>query len=210
MLYVSHREQVTEVLGPGRRYALWLQGCKKRCPNCVFPWGQPLHEHGTWMSSDALFEEICSATDRQKLRGITISGGEPFLQAAALLPLIQDIKEKTALDIMMYSGYTLAELSAQHDASIDGILAHIDLLVDGEYIESQNTNTAYRGSDNQVIHFLSPKYLPYKKRMEKLHNRSVEFVTRDIGDVFIIGIPAKDFREHFLQAAARREEQRIK
>ena len=207
-LYVSHREQVTEVLGPGRRYALWLQGCKKRCPNCVFPWGQPLHEHGTWVSVSALLAEIRSAAAAQRLRGLTISGGEPFLQAAALLPLIQSIREQTALDIMMYSGYTLAELRAQKDAAIDGILARIDLLVDGEYIESQNTDTAYRGSDNQVIHFRSPKSLPHKARMEPLHNRSVEFVTRDIGDVFLIGIPAKAFRAEFLRAAARRGEER--
>ncbi len=209
MLYISHREPVTEVLGPGRRYALWLQGCKKRCPNCVFPWGQPLDVHGTWMAEDALLEEIRDAADSHSLRGITISGGEPFLQAEALLPLIQGIRAQTALDIMMYSGYTLAELRERHDDAIDGILACIDLLVDGEYIESQNTDTAYRGSDNQVIHFLSPKYRPYKEQMEHLHNRSVEFVTRDAGDVFIIGIPAKSFREQFLRAAARREERRI-
>ena len=39
MLYISHREKETKVLGPGKRYAIWLQGCRKHCKGCLFPEG---------------------------------------------------------------------------------------------------------------------------------------------------------------------------
>lgn len=195
MLYISHREQETRVLGPGLRYVLWLQGCQKRCPGCIFPEGQPLDKNGVYISVDELLCEIKSIAG---IRGVTISGGEPFLQAEELCKLVQGIKRETDLDIMIYSGYTLAEIK-NLNISARTILMNIDLLIDGEYIEKQNNNSAYRGSDNQVIYALSSKYRPYLERMKNAKNRSIEFVCRDDGDLFMIGIPAKGFREDFME-----------
>ena len=195
MIYLSHRERQTRVLGPGLRYALWVQGCKKRCPGCVFPEGQPLDQNGTYVAVDELIGEIMAT---QGIRGVTISGGEPFLQAKPLLKLIKTLRAQTKLDIMVYSGYQIEELQAKGGDTAE-ILRHIDLLVDGEYIESQNTDTAYRGSDNQRIHALTPKYRPYLAMMLKAKNRSMEFVCNKSGDLFMIGIPAKNFRENFMK-----------
>lgn len=195
MIYLSHRECQTRVLGPGLRYALWVQGCKKCCPGCVFPEGQPLHRNGTYIAVDDLALEIMTTPD---IRGITISGGEPFLQAESLLKLIKRLREKTNLDIMVYSGYRLEELRENGGAAAE-ILDYIDLLVDGEYIESQNTGAAYRGSDNQRIHALTSKYLPYLNRMMSAKNRSVEFICNQEGELFMVGLPVKNFRENFMQ-----------
>lgn len=199
MLYLSHWERETKVLGPGRRYALWVQGCKKRCPGCVFPEGQPINKNGVWKHVEEIAIDILSTPN---LRGLTISGGEPFLQATALLKLVTLIGDKSKLDIMVYSGYTLEELRQQHDVAVDGLLSQIDILVDGEYIEELNHNTAYRGSDNQRLHFLSAKYRPFQTMMEQAKNRSIEFVCRENGELFMIGLPAKNFRNDFMAMAA--------
>ncbi len=194
MLYLMHREAVTRVLGPGLRYALWVQGCKKHCAGCINPAGQPLNTGGYWISETELLTE-CMANS--KLTGITISGGEPFLQAEGLADLLRLVHQQTVLDIMVYTGYTLSELRAWNSRSVEEILASIDLLVDGEYCEDENTNSIYRGSDNQVIHYLSEKYRPYRKLIEKTKNRSVEFVFRDEKELFMVGIPAKDMQKNF-------------
>jgi len=181
------------VLGPGMRYVLWVQGCKKRCPGCVYPQGRIIGANGYWLSVDEIVAEINNSAN---LTGITVSGGEPFLQAEPLAELVNKIKKTTSLDLMFYSGYTLDELRSRNDGATDYILNNIDLLIDGEYVEAKNTNLIYRGSDNQKIHFLSPKYLPFKQAMETTHNRNLEFVFRG-DEVFIVGIPAKGFNETF-------------
>lgn len=195
MLYISHREKSTKVLGPGRRYAVWVQGCKKNCPNCINPAGRPLDRNGYNISVENLFQEIGSTPN---LTGVTFSGGEPFLQADEIAKLIRRIKSETNLDIMIYSGYTLAELKSWNQISVNEILANVDLLIDGEYIEALNTNKIYRGSDNQVIHFMSDKYLPFKARLEGMNNRSVEFICRGDNELFIVGLPIKGFQSEFI------------
>lgn len=194
MLYISHRELATRVLGPGLRYVIWVQGCLKRCPNCINPAGRPLDRNGYYIDTEILFQEMSSAP---QLTGLTISGGEPFLQADDLVVLIRRIKTETTLDVMMYSGYTLGELRARQSPSVDEILDNIDLLVDGEYVEERNFNQMYRGSDNQRIHFLSKKYLPFKDRIEAAHNRDVEFICRG-EEMFVIGLPIKGFQKQFI------------
>lgn len=195
MLYVSHREPTTKVLGPGRRYALWLQGCDKRCPNCIFPQGQPQNHGGEFFSVEKIWSEIKSVPN---LTGVTVSGGEPFLQAAALARLIKFLRDESELDVMIFTGYTISELQNRPDSATAFILSNTDILIDGEYREELNTDSIYRGSDNQVIHFLSPKYLPFKDLIARTKNRSVEFVYRKDADFFMVGIPPKNFESKFL------------
>ena len=61
-----------------------------------------------------------------------------------------------------------------------------------------NNNSIYRGSDNQIIHFLSSKYKQYEETILKVKNRSLEFVLRN-DDLFIVGIPARDFDTNFFK-----------
>ena len=206
-LYVSHKEALTEVLGPGRRFALWTQGCKRRCPGCIFPEGQPTDKNGIWLETDDLAAEIIATPN---IVGLTVSGGEPFLQAEALAHLIKKLKENTLLDFMMFSGYTLEELRQREDLATDYILGSIDILVDGEYVEEKNDGCLWRGSSNQNIHFLSPKYRPYREKIENAKNRNVEFVYRGEYDLFMVGIPAKNFQRDLWKETLKqtRKEQR--
>lgn len=112
-MYVSHREASTNVLGPGLRYALWLQGCEKNCPSCIFPEGRPLESNGEWLT----VEKICpKIKNSPSLTGLTVSGGEPFLQSAALAE-IKILRAESTLDVMIC--YTLGELQARKDSATD-------------------------------------------------------------------------------------------
>ena len=56
------------------------------------------------------------------------------------------------LDVWCYTGFTLEELTARHDADIDALLAQIDVLVDGDYRETERDLTLhFRGSRNQRV-----------------------------------------------------------
>lgn len=133
--------------GPGFRYVLFVQGCPHRCHGCHNPesWDK---NGGFDMTPAEIFSEIKA---NRNLRGVTFSGGEPFEQVPALIELGQMIKE-SGLTLMSFSGYTLEELMARHDADTDRLLDMLDILVDGRFIESQRDLTLiYRGSTNQRV-----------------------------------------------------------
>lgn len=200
-LYVAHEQAATRVLGPGVRYAIWLQGCLKNCPGCIFPEGRSTAKNGHYVQVPDLLARIAASPG---LRGITVSGGEPFLQARALRHLFAALRRAASLDIMIYSGYTIEELRARGDEDINAVLGLADLLIDGEYVEELNNNSLYRGSDNQRIHFLTPRYLPWRERILGSKNRDIEFVQSGDG-LFMAGLPPKNFRQNFYNALSRRE-----
>lgn len=106
------------VLGPGVRYGLWVQGCPRRCPGCMTPQSQP-REGGWWAETSQVAEDIL----RSGRTGLTISGGEPFLQAEALCELIGKIRRQRDIGVILYTGNTLAELQASDDPWVQALLA---------------------------------------------------------------------------------------
>jgi anaerobic ribonucleoside-triphosphate reductase activating protein len=155
-LNVALEVACTEAEGPGRRYALWVQGCPLRCPGCCNP-GFLAFREATRRSVDAVIADIDAARARD-IEGISLLGGEPTSQAAALAD-VAEASRAMGLSVMVYSGFTLAELRAGNDADVLRLLDATDLLVDGPYVEAQRTTTRrYVGSDNQVLHTLSSRY----------------------------------------------------
>jgi anaerobic ribonucleoside-triphosphate reductase activating protein len=88
--------------------------------------------------------------------GITVSGGEPFLQAEALAEMLRIVRGKRDMGVIVYTGYTLEELAAVPHA--DELLAQTDLLVDGPYVQELDDGKSLRGSSNQRVHLLTPRY----------------------------------------------------
>lgn len=149
----------TEAEGPGLRYAVWVQGCPLRCVGCCNP------EMLAFRPADRRDpDELIAAALAAGVEGVSLLGGEPFAQAAGLATLAEGVRAR-GLSVMVFSGYTLAELRQQGpDAA--RLLAATDLLVDGRYDASRRTTTRrYIGSDNQVLHFLSPRYTPEDPRL---------------------------------------------
>src|SRR5207249_5294281 len=85
-LQVAQVVPVTEAEGPGRRFALWFQGCPLRCPGCCNPEMLPF-EGGTVRPVDEVLDEVRLARDRDAIEGITLLGGEPLAHAAGAAAL---------------------------------------------------------------------------------------------------------------------------
>ncbi|PIM78739.1 4Fe-4S single cluster domain-containing protein [Fusobacterium pseudoperiodonticum] len=191
-LYLYHRASGIKTLGPGLRYAIWTQGCIHNCKNCIAPDTHPLDKNGYWLGIEELYLEIEENMKKENIRGITISGGEPFLQAKPLVELIKRLKERTQLDIICFTGFEYSYLKNKKDKSIEYILANIDILIDGKYIEEKNENNYLRGSSNQNMIFLSERYREYENDMKNLKNRNIEIMWINDREIFIAGIPYKE------------------
>ena len=196
MVRISHYVNSTEVLGPGKRFVIWFQGCHKRCHNCINPDGQ--REDGGSLIS---VEHLCSLITKEKdIQGVTISGGEPFLQFEQLKELAGKIRKNTKLDLMLYSGYTLAELKKRFGCKeIGEFLQEIDIFIDGEYKEELDMGGMYRGSDNQKFYFFTERYREFKEQIFSAKNRQIEFYVTTDNETYMIGIPPKGFYRDFLE-----------
>lgn len=131
--------------GPGLRIVLWTQGCPHGCLHCHNPQTHSM-DQGFLIDS----EEIIQCINESKIQtGITLSGGEPFLQSKELLPIVHVAIAKQ-LNIWAYSGFTYEQLMSNKQQA--ELLSYIDVLVDGKYIEEQKDyRLRFKGSRNQRI-----------------------------------------------------------
>src|SRR5216684_2378768 len=95
----------TEAEGPGKRFALWFQGCPMRCPGCCNPEMLPF-EGGEKVPVARIIADIISAKEHHAIEGITLLGGEPLAHAAAGASIAKAIRGH-GLSVMVFSGYTL-------------------------------------------------------------------------------------------------------
>lgn len=86
------------------------------------------------------------------VQGLTLLGGEPFLNTGILLPLVRRVRrELPDKDIWSWTGYTWEELQVETADKLE-LLRHIDVLVDGRYDRTKrNLMLQFRGSSNQRI-----------------------------------------------------------
>ena len=133
--------------GPGLRLTVFTQGCPHRCPGCHNPetWDPaggrevPLEELEALLAADPL------------LQGLTLSGGEPFLQAEDCAALARLAHER-GLNVWTYTGYTYERLISGEVPGAMDLLAQTDVLVDGPFVEAQKSYAAlFRGSTNQRL-----------------------------------------------------------
>ncbi|HTM20927.1 MAG TPA: 4Fe-4S single cluster domain-containing protein [Kofleriaceae bacterium] len=149
-LRVHAVEPASRANGPGVRATVWLQGCTLGCPGCFNP---------ATHAADGPITPVAELVDRiaaLPVDGLTVSGGEPFEQPDGLRALIEGVRARTGLSVLVFSGFTLEELRAR--AGAPAILALIDVLVDGRYRSGERLARGLRGSANQRIHLLSPRH----------------------------------------------------
>ena len=145
--------------GPGLRMVIWTQGCIHNCYKCHNPQTHKL-DGGIIVDTEYIIDEI----KKLKLhRGITLSGGEPFLQPKAL-SLIAKSANLLNLDVWCYTGFKFEDLinKENHLYTYNKILLkYIDVLIDGKFIyEKKDVSLKFRGSSNQRI-------IDVKKSLEK-------------------------------------------
>ena len=141
------RESIVD--GPGIRLVVFAQGCPHKCKGC--------HNQGTLDPSggyDTTVDNIIAAVKQNPLlQGVTLSGGDPFMQAEAFAVLAQEV-HKLGLDVVTYTGYTVEQILSGMEAcrGWKELLKNTDTLVDGPFIlEQRNLMLKFRGSNNQRI-----------------------------------------------------------
>jgi anaerobic ribonucleoside-triphosphate reductase activating protein len=184
---VAHIVPCTEAEGPGKRFALWFQGCPLRCPGCCNPEMLPF-EGGELRRVDDVLREIRAARDDSAIEGVTLLGGEPLAHAAGAAVLARGVRALD-LSVMVFTGYTIEEARILPDPCVADLLAHTDLLVDGPYIREQpDTVRRWIGSANQRIHFLTSRYRQDDACWREPNTLELRF--RD-GELSVNGFPTK-------------------
>ncbi|MBV7389315.1 anaerobic ribonucleoside-triphosphate reductase activating protein [Enterococcus alishanensis] len=149
--YIADYKSFNFVDGEGVRNSLYLSGCPFACEGCFnvaaqnFRYGKPYTKE--------LEDQIIADTSHDYVQGITLLGGEPFLNTQVALSLVNRMKEEFGddKDIWSWSGYTFEELLLESDDKLE-LLNKIDVLVDGRFMEDQkNLMLQFRGSSNQRI-----------------------------------------------------------
>ncbi len=131
--------------GPGIRFTVFMQGCPHHCPGCHNP---QTHDpaSGEWMETE---EIITQFAQNSFLKGITLSGGDPFCQPLAAAELAR-AAHQYGKDVITYTGYTFEQLLSGAVAHADALLEQTDILIDGRFEqEKKSLALRFRGSSNQ-------------------------------------------------------------
>lgn len=131
--------------GRGIRMTIFTQGCPHHCKGCHNP-----HTHdpsgGTVVKVSEIIEQMRS---NPLLDGITFSGGEPFEQIEAVKRIAHEA-HRLRLDVWCYTGWSWEEI--MRDPRKRGVLAYIDVLVDGRFnLVQRSLELRWRGSKNQRV-----------------------------------------------------------
>ena len=135
--------------GPGVRAVIFTQGCIHNCVGCHNPNTHSFKGGIMYDTNDINFK--LSLLEGQD--GITISGGEPFLQVDACLEIAMFAKERN-INIWCYTGFTFEQLISlgKLDEKYLLLLRCIDVLVDSKFkLEEKSYDLLYKGSRNQRI-----------------------------------------------------------
>jgi anaerobic ribonucleoside-triphosphate reductase activating protein len=177
----------TEAEGPGRRFAVWFQGCPLRCPGCCNPEFLPF-AGGENKTITEMTEWMQQTRNDAGIDGITLLGGEPFAHAAGAATLARAARG-LGLSVMAFSGYTIEQLREMPDPAIAELLSLIDILVDGPYLRDEpDTERRWIGSRNQRIHFLTDRY-SFDEQWRKKNTLEIRVVG---GEITVNGFPARD------------------
>lgn len=121
---IYHME-ISEANGPGKRFVIWVQGCKHHCQHCFNP---ETHDFKTDNLIDT--NTIVNMINQQRdITGLTFSGGEPLEFPLAVLEIIKGINLE--LSTILFSGYTLEELLSDRDKT--DVVRRCDLSILGRY-----------------------------------------------------------------------------
>ena len=181
MIRVHAIEPRSRANGPGARTVVWMQGCTLGCAGCFNP---ATHAGGgTPMSVDDVMSHVPA-----DIQGLSLSGGEPLQQAAAIVPLL-DAARARGMSTLEFSGYTQDEIAVL--PSGPDVLARLDVLIDGRYVVAQRLAIGFRGSANQHIVLLTNRYA----LAEVEATPTAEVRISPTGDVILTGVDPLKLRK---------------
>ena len=156
--YIHSKESFGTVDGPGIRYVVFMQGCPMRCVYC--------HNPDTWeigvgkkVTADELISELEKNKEFYKNGGITVTGGEPLMQAEFVCELFQKAKAKNIHTCLDTSGIIFDETNPELVKKIDALLDFCDLvMLDIKHIDSDK--------HKKLTGFANEKILAFAKHLE--------------------------------------------
>lgn len=191
-IHIAMTVDSCDLLGPGNRAVLWVAGCNRNCNGCISSFRSDASARKHWLPQEVAdwFLSIPGNPD-----GLTITGGEPFLQAAQLVNAIRLIRQVRPITVITYTGYTHAELADSPDAppcAVD-LLGQTDLLIDGPYLRDLDNGGGYAvGSSNQRLLLLEKSTLSRESVEEYYYDsgrpRRVQITLQD-DQAVMIGVP---------------------
>lgn len=149
--YIADYKPFNMVDGEGVRCSLYVSGCLFNCPGCYNRVAQNFHYGKPY--TQQLEDQIIQDLSQSYVQGLTLLGGEPFLNTQVCLKLVRRVRKEFGhkKDIWSWSGYTWEELM-QESADKLALLNYLDILVDGRFLEAKKDLTLqFRGSSNQRI-----------------------------------------------------------
>lgn len=133
--------------GPGIRLTIFTQGCPHHCPGCHNP---QTHDPngGSWGDTEDI---IAAMAENPLLDGITLSGGDPFMQPKECTELAKGAHQH-GLNVWTYTGYTWEALFTENDPDKITLLKESDVLIDGPFLLAERSlELKFKGSRNQRI-----------------------------------------------------------
>lgn len=160
--YIADYKPFNMVDGEGVRCSLYVSGCLFNCPGCYNRVAQNFHYGKPY--TQQLEDQIIQDLSQSYVQGLTLLGGEPFLNTQVCLKLVRRVRKEFGhnKDIWSWSGYTWEELMKESADKLT-LLNYLDILVDGRFLEAKKDLTLqFRGSSNQRIIDV-PKSLAQKR-----------------------------------------------
>ena len=149
--YIPDYKPFMFVDGEGVRCSIYVSGCLFACKGCFnraiqnFRYGTPY--------TNELEDRIIEDLSHDYVQGLTLLGGEPFLNTEVCLSLVKRVRKEFGhtKDIWSWTGYTFEELLEETDDKLE-LLSYVDVLVDGRFeLEKRDLSLQFRGSSNQRI-----------------------------------------------------------
>ncbi|MDR1522149.1 MAG: anaerobic ribonucleoside-triphosphate reductase activating protein [Streptococcaceae bacterium] len=149
--YYADYKPFNFVDGEGVRNSLYVSGCLFACKGCYntishsFSYGK--------LYTKELENQIIEDTRLSYVQGLSLLGGEPFLNTGITIPLVKRMRKEfgRSKDIWCWTGYAWEELQVEMEDKLE-LLRSIDILVDGRFeLAKKNLNLQFRGSSNQRI-----------------------------------------------------------
>ena len=149
--YIADYKPYNFVDGEGVRCSLYVSGCPFACKGCYnkvaqnFKYGKPYTENLENQIIEDLKAEYC--------QGLTLLGGEPFLNTEVTISICKRVREVfgNKKDIWSWTGYTWEEILRGSEDKLE-LLDLVDVLVDGRFVlDLFSYDLDFRGSSNQRI-----------------------------------------------------------
>lgn len=138
--------------GPGQRAVLWTAGCSLKCPSCFNP-----ETHDPRAGELVLIDDLATRLLAiEGIQGVTISGGEPLQQPQAVQALLEQLRARSTLSVVLFSGFAWAEIARMPIGR--HLPALVDVLIAGRYQADQRVASGLIGSANKDLRCFSSRY----------------------------------------------------